>query len=225
MCHDRPQRTPSFPTQHHAQATVHTSCHKRTSPTGAGAAYIAGADATYSTTGAGATKNTEGACATYSTTGAGTAQDAGAFPAAKRQHVVSIPPDTRRFATPASVSSKKMKKWKNAKRETTLRPPLRRRCAMEEPLTPIRNCGGICTVVEEWRRGYFCHGYFSSSTHFDLVTRMARKVWRHSVSVLLHDRHSHAGNCIGLLSNTGLFLSTGKKYLFLLQRHSFPYDF
>ena len=28
---------------------------------------------------------------------------------------------------------------------------------MEEPLTPIRNCGGygICTVVEEWRRGYF----------------------------------------------------------------------
>ena len=63
----------------------------------------------------------------------------------------------------------------------------------------------ICTVVEEWRHGYFCLGYFSSSTHFDLVKRMARKVWRHCGLVFGHDRHSHAGNCNGLLANPGLF--------------------
>ena len=34
-----------------------------------------------------------------------------------------------------------------------------------------------------------------------------------------HDCYSHAGNCTGLLANTGLFLSTGSRYLFLLQRH------
>ena len=38
-------------------------------------------------------------------------------------------------------------------------------------------------------------------------------------------RHSHAGNCTGLLSTTGHFLSTGNRYLFLLQRHSFPFDY
>ena len=37
----------------------------------------------------------------------------------------------------------------------------------------------ICTDVEEWHHGYFCLGYFFSSTHFDLGTRMAQKVWRH----------------------------------------------
>ena len=82
----------------------------------------------------------------------------------------------------------------------------------------------ICTVVGEWHHGYFCLGYFSSSTHFDLVKRMAQKVWRLSVSVLVHDHYSHAGNCTGLPSNTGLFLSTGNRYLFFLQRHSFPFD-
>ena len=50
----------------------------------------------------------------------------------------------------------------------------------------------ICTVVEEWHQSDFCLGYFFSSTRFDLVTSRARKVWRLSVSVLLHDRHSHA---------------------------------
>ena len=64
----------------------------------------------------------------------------------------------------------------------------------------------ICTVVEEWYHGRFCLGYFSSSTHFDHVTRMARKVWRHCGLVFGHDRYSHVGNCIGLLANTGLFL-------------------
>ena len=54
------------------RAAVPTSCHKRAPTTGAGAAYIAGADATYSTTGTGATKGTEGAGAMYPTTGAGT---------------------------------------------------------------------------------------------------------------------------------------------------------
>ena len=82
----------------------------------------------------------------------------------------------------------------------------------------------VCTVVEEWQHGFFCLGCFFSSTHFDLVTRMAQKVWRHRGLVFVHDRYSHAGNCIGLLSNTGLFLSTGNKYLFLLQRRSIPFD-
>ena len=82
----------------------------------------------------------------------------------------------------------------------------------------------ICTVVGEWHHGYLCLRYFFSSTHFDLVTRVARKVWRQCVLVFAHDLGLRAGNCIGLLSNTGLFLSTGSKYLFLLQRHSIPYD-
>ena len=38
-------------------------------------------------------------------------------------------------------------KMKNAQRETTLRPPLRLRCAMVEPLTPIRNCWGYGKIV------------------------------------------------------------------------------
>ena len=83
----------------------------------------------------------------------------------------------------------------------------------------------ICTVVEERHHSYCCLGYFSSSAHFDLVSLMAQKVWWHSGSVfVVHDRHSHARNCTGLLANTGLFLSTGDRYLFLLQRHPFPFD-
>ena len=82
----------------------------------------------------------------------------------------------------------------------------------------------ICTFVGEWTHDYFCLGYFSSSTHFYLVKRMARKVWRHCGLVVGHARYSHAGNCIGIPSKTGLFLSTGTRYLFLLQRHSFPFD-
>ena len=34
---------------------------------------------------------------------------------------------------------------------------------------------------------------------------------------LAHDLGSRSGNCIGLLANTGLFLSNGNKYLSLLQ--------
>ena len=52
---------------------------------------------------------------------------------------------------------------------------------------------------------------------------MAQKVWRLWVLVFGHDRYSHAGNCIGLLSNTGLFLSTGNKYLLNLQRQLIPF--
>ena len=48
---------------------------------------------------------------------------------------------------------------------------------------------------------------------------MAQKVWRLSVSVFVHDRYSHAGNCTGLPSNIGLVLSIGDLYLFLLERH------
>ena len=42
---------------------------------------------------------------------------------------------------------KKRKKEKHAQRETTLPPPLRRRCAMGELLIPIRCCGGYGTSV------------------------------------------------------------------------------
>ena len=82
----------------------------------------------------------------------------------------------------------------------------------------------ICTVVEAWHHGCFCLGYFFSSTHFHLVRRMARKVWRQCVLIYGHDRYSHAGKCICLLSHTGLFLATGNRYFFLHQRHSFPFD-
>ena len=41
----------------------------------------------------------------------------------------------------------------------------------------------ICTVVEEWTHGYFCLGYFMSSTHFDIVIRLAQRVWRQCVLV------------------------------------------
>ena len=80
----------------------------------------------------------------------------------------------------------------------------------------------ICTVVGEWHQGFFCLQDFFSSTRFDLVTR--RKcggivLWFLCTIVTLM-----AGRCIGLLSNTGLFLSTGYRYRFLLQRHSFPAD-
>ena len=72
----------------------------------------------------------------------------------------------------------------------------------------------------------FCLWHFFFSTHFYLayLKIVAQRVVRLLVSAS-HDRYSHAGRYIGLLSNTGLFLSTGNRYLFLLQRHSFPYDF
>ena len=82
----------------------------------------------------------------------------------------------------------------------------------------------ICTVVEEWTHGYFCFGYFFSLTHFDLVIRLAQKAWRQRVPVFAHDLGSRGGNCIRLLANTGLFPSTGDRYLFLLQRRLIPFD-
>ena len=63
----------------------------------------------------------------------------------------------------------------------------------------------ICTVVEDWTHGYFCLGYHSSSTHFDLVIRLAQKVWRQCVLVFAHVFWSRDRNCNGLLANTGLF--------------------
>ena len=72
----------------------------------------------------------------------------------------------------------------------------------------------IFTIVEEWHHGYFCLGYFSSSTHFDLVIRLAQNAWRQCVLVFVHDLGFRDGNCTGLLANTGLFLSTGNRYLF-----------
>ena len=63
----------------------------------------------------------------------------------------------------------------------------------------------ICTVVEEWHHDHFCLRYFFSWTHFDLVRRMARKVWLQCVLVFGHDLGLRGGNCNGLLSNTGFF--------------------
>ena len=63
-----------------------------------------------------------------------------------------------------------------------------------------------------------------SRHHLYLVSLMAQRVERLPVPVLVHDHHSHAGNCTGLPSNTGLFLSTGKIYLFAFQRHLCPPD-
>ena len=77
----------------------------------------------------------------------------------------------------------------------------------------------------ECYQDHFCPWYFFSSTHFDLVSLMARKVWRLSRSVfVVHDRYSHARNCTCLPSNIGLFLSTRSKYLFLLQSLLAPFD-
>ena len=73
------------------------------------------------------------------------------------------------------------------------------------------------TFQEEFARLSKIHARvtFGSDTpfsrhHLYLVSLMAQKVERLPVSVLVHDHHSHAGNCTGLPSNTGLFLSTGK---------------
>ena len=65
----------------------------------------------------------------------------------------------------------------------------------------------------------------SFSRHFDPVFLefVAQRVVRLSVSVS-HDCHFHAGNCIGLPSNTGLFLSAGNKQLFLVQHYFVPCD-
>ena len=82
----------------------------------------------------------------------------------------------------------------------------------------------IWTVVKEFCQGYFCLRHSFLATYFYLVSWMAQKVWRLLVSVFVHDRYSHAGNCTGLPSNTGLFLSTGSMYLFILQRHFIPFD-
>ena len=82
----------------------------------------------------------------------------------------------------------------------------------------------ICTVVEESYQSDFCLWRFFSSTHFEIVSLMAQKVWRLWVQVFAHDRYSHAENCTGLPSNTGLFLSTDNRYLLLLQRLTIPFD-
>ena len=81
----------------------------------------------------------------------------------------------------------------------------------------------ICTVVEEWTHGNFCLGYFSSSTHNDLVIRLAQRVWRQCVLVFVHD--------LGVVTETAsvslqtlAFFSTSNRYEFLLQRRLIPFD-
>ena len=82
----------------------------------------------------------------------------------------------------------------------------------------------ICTVVEEWTHGYFCLAYFSSSTHFDLVTRVAQKVCRKCVLGFCARfwaswRKLQRSPCEHWPS-----LSTDNRYLFLLQRLTIRFD-
>ena len=58
----------------------------------------------------------------------------------------------------------------------------------------------------------------------NLVSLMSQRVERLSVSVLMHDHYSHAGNCTGLPSNTCHFPSTSNKNSFLFQRHLSPFE-
>ena len=59
-------------------------------------------------------------------------------------------------------------------------------------------------------------------SHMSLMTQ---RVERLSVSVLVHHHYSHARNCTGLRSNTGLFLSsTGNTYHFHLSTPLSPFD-
>ena len=49
------------------------------------------------------------------------------------------------------------------------------------------------------------NGPMVTSTHFYLVKRLARKMWRLCVLVFAHDLGFRGGNCNGLLANAGLF--------------------
>ena len=77
----------------------------------------------------------------------------------------------------------------------------------------------IYTVVEEWTLGYF-----SFSTHFYLVKRAGSEGVAAVCSGFCARSWVSWRNCNGLLTNTGLFLSTGNRYLFLLRRHFSPFD-
>ena len=71
----------------------------------------------------------------------------------------------------------------------------------------------FCTVVEEWHHGYFCLGYF---THRPLNT-----VGSEGVAAVC------SGFCAQswvLVTETGIFLSTGNRYLCLFQRRLIPFD-
>ena len=72
----------------------------------------------------------------------------------------------------------------------------------------------ICTVVEQWNHGYFCLGRFSSSTHFDLVARLAQKGVAAVCSGFCARSWVSWWKLHRLLANTGLFFPTGNWYLF-----------
>ena len=63
----------------------------------------------------------------------------------------------------------------------------------------------ICTVVEQWNHGYFCLGRFSSSTHFDLVVRLAQKGVAAVCSGFCARSWVSWWKLHRLLANTGLF--------------------
>ena len=81
----------------------------------------------------------------------------------------------------------------------------------------------ICTVVEEWTHGNFCLGYFSSSTHNDLVIRLDQRVWRQCVLVFVHDL-GFVTETASVSLQTLAFFSTSNRYQFLLQRRLIPFD-
>ena len=80
----------------------------------------------------------------------------------------------------------------------------------------------ICTVVEQWTVGYSLPRillFLDTLRPRDTVGSD-----RLCVLVFAYDLVSRGGNCNGLLATTGLFLSTGNRYLFLLQRRLVPFD-
>ena len=81
----------------------------------------------------------------------------------------------------------------------------------------------ICTVVEKWTHDYSCLRYFFFDTLQPRDTVGSEGV-APACSNFSHDLGLRGGNCNGLLANTGLFLSTGNRYLFFLRRQLIPFD-
>ena len=74
----------------------------------------------------------------------------------------------------------------------------------------------FCAAVGWTSQTGLCFWSSFFSTHFYLLVSVAQKMEQLWVPVL-HDHDSRVGNCIGLLSNTDLLLSTDSKFLFLFQ--------
>ena len=82
----------------------------------------------------------------------------------------------------------------------------------------------IHTVVEEWTHGCCCLGCFFLDTLLPRERAGSEGVAAVCSVFFAHDLGYRGGDCNGLLANTDVVLSTSNRYLFLLQRHSFPFD-